>query len=81
MTYTVKEMSQIVGRSPNLIYRRLTEDPKRYIVRFAHKEGGGWVFDKVQVDEAIKNGESIITREKISKPTDNEESLAKGEKS
>jgi len=60
--YTVREISELTGKSENLIYRRLTEKPKKYLVRFARKEGERWVFNKKLVDEAIANGESIIVR-------------------
>jgi len=62
MVYTVKEISQLTGKSEHLIYRRLTEKPKRYHVRFSRKEGESWVFDKKLVDDAIAHGESIIIR-------------------
>lgn len=64
MTYTIKEFADRVGKSPNLIYRRLTERPRRYIVRFARKEGERWVFDANKVEAAIEEQESLITKTK-----------------
>lgn len=60
MVYRIKQIAEITGKSENLIYRRLTERPKRYIVRFGRKEGAHWVFDRKKVDEAISRDESII---------------------
>jgi hypothetical protein len=60
--YSVRQIAQLTGKSANLIYRRLTERPKRYIVRHARKEGERWVFDRTLVDEAITRGESIIAK-------------------
>ena len=61
-TYTLKEFALRVGKSANLIYRRLTEEPPRYRIRFARREGGRWVFDRQQVDAAIAKNESLIVR-------------------
>ena len=62
LVYTVGELANLVGKSANLIYRRLTEKEPRYVVRFARREGDRWVFDKNQVDSAIQKGESIIIK-------------------
>ena len=59
-TYSVKDIGNLTGKSDNLIYRRLTETPRKYTVRFARKEGKTWVFNRILVDEAIQRGESII---------------------
>lgn len=61
-SYTLKDISKITGKSCNLIYRRLTETPTKYLVRFARREGERWVFDKKIVDDAIKAGTSLIVR-------------------
>lgn len=60
--YTVKGFAALVGKSPNLLYRRLTEQPPRYRIRFARREGGRWVWDRQQVDAAIARNESLIVR-------------------
>jgi hypothetical protein len=62
MTYTIQQVAAMLGKSENLLYRRLTEKLKRYEIRYVRKEGGRWVFDKQKVDQAIANGESIIVR-------------------
>lgn len=61
-TYTVADVAGLVGKSTNLLYRRLTEKPQRYTAKFARKEGERWVFDRGLVDSAIARGESLITR-------------------
>lgn len=58
--YSLNEIALLVRKSANLIYRRLTEKPPRYRVRFARREGGRWVWDRKLVDAAIARGESII---------------------
>jgi hypothetical protein len=60
--YSIKEYAALTGKSCNLIYRRLTEKPNRFIVRFARREGERWVFDRKCVDAAIAAGESLIVR-------------------
>jgi hypothetical protein len=60
--YSIHEMALLLGKSDNLIYRRLTEKPQKYVVRYARKEGDRWVFDKSLVDDAIRKSESIIRR-------------------
>ena len=61
-TYMLNEFASLVGKSANLCYRRLTEQPPRYRIRFARREGGRWVFDRQQVDAAIARNESLIVR-------------------
>jgi hypothetical protein len=58
--YTLKELATLVGKSSNLIHRRLTENPRRYVVRYARREGGRWIWDREKVDHAIDRGEAII---------------------
>lgn len=58
--YTLHEFALLTGKSQNLIYRRLTEKPTRFTIRFARKEGGRWVFDRKSVDDAVAAGESLI---------------------
>jgi len=58
--YDIKNIAGLTGKSKNLVYRRLTERPRRYTVRFARKEGARWVFDRKKVDEAISRDESLI---------------------
>jgi hypothetical protein len=74
-TYTVKQLSNLVGKSRNLIYRRLTEKPRKYIVKFARKEGETWVFDRQKVDNAIQMNESLIIRADNHKAIDINEAL------
>jgi predicted DNA-binding transcriptional regulator AlpA len=59
-TYTLKEFANLTGKSQALIYRRLSEQPTRFIIRFARKEGDRWVFDRKSVDNVIAAGESLI---------------------
>ncbi|OGJ86575.1 MAG: hypothetical protein A2487_13550 [Candidatus Raymondbacteria bacterium RifOxyC12_full_50_8] len=66
-TYTIREMAQIVGKSENLIYRRLTEKNSKYLIRFARKEGDRWVFQREAVDKAIEKGESIISKKPVAR--------------
>ncbi len=61
-TYTLNEFALKTGKSSALVYRRLTEKPMRYKVRFARKEGDRWIFDRQSVDDAIAAGESLIVR-------------------
>jgi hypothetical protein len=61
-TYDLKGFALRVRKSSNLIYRRLTEKPPRYCVRFARREGGRWVWDRQKVDAAIEANESLIVR-------------------
>jgi hypothetical protein len=61
-TYTVKDIALLTNKSENLIYRRLTETPRKYQIRFARREGERWVFNKAQVDQAIASGQSIIIK-------------------
>jgi len=60
--YSLKEVAALTGKSSNLIYRRLSENPRRYFVRFARREGERWVFDRASVDAAIAAGESLIVK-------------------
>jgi hypothetical protein len=61
-TYDLKTVALLTRKSANLIYRRLTEKPQRYCVRFARREGGRWVWDRQKVDTAIEANESLIVR-------------------
>ena len=74
--YTLKQFAMLVGKSKNLLHRRLTEKPKRYAVRFARKEGYRWVFDRKLVDSAIANGESIVVRSNSAIAIDNDRALS-----
>ena len=74
-TYTTKQFSELVGKSRHLIYRRLTEKPRKYVIRFARKEGETWVFDRQKVDDAIQNDESLIIRVGKNKSVDINEAL------
>lgn len=65
--YTIREVAQLVGKSENLIYRRLTEKSSKYTVQFARKEGDRWVFHKEFVDKAIECGNSIIVKKSVDK--------------
>lgn len=65
-TYNLKEFATLTGKSQALIYRRLTEQPPRFTVRFARKEGARWVFNQKCVDDAIAAGESLIVHQKNS---------------
>jgi hypothetical protein len=60
LVYNINDVARLTGKSENLIYRRLTESPKKYVVRFARKEGKSWVFNRELVDNAVRAGESII---------------------
>jgi hypothetical protein len=75
-TYSLNELAPLVCKSANLIYRRLTEKPPRYRVRFARREGGRWVWDRKQVDEAIAKGESIIIPVDSPKTIDDDAAIA-----
>lgn len=59
--YSVKELAGILGCSTDLIYRRLSEKPKRFLVKGATK-CGSWKFSKHVIDSCIENGEPIIQR-------------------
>jgi hypothetical protein len=61
--YNIQEISEFTGKSVNLIYRRLTENPRRYEIRFARKEGERWMFYKKFIDEAIAKNEPLIRKE------------------
>ena len=60
--YTLRELAQVVHKSPALLYRRLSEVPQRYKLRHARKEGGEWVFPRDEVDISMRRGESIIEK-------------------
>jgi len=73
--YSLSEFAALTGKSCNLIYRRLTEKPQRYAVRFARREGERWVFDRRSVDAAITAGESLIIRKNSLGAIDRETAL------
>src|SRR5271157_246359 len=73
--YSFSEFAALTGKSCNLIYRRLTEKPQRYAVRFARKEGERWVFDRQRVDAAIAADESLIIRKNSLEAIDQETAL------
>ena len=75
-TYSIKQFAELVGKSRHLIYRRLTEKPRKYVVRFARKEGETWVFSRELVDKAIQCNESLITRAKKHNSIDLETALS-----
>jgi len=60
--YSLAEMAQLLGKSANVLYRRLTEKPKRYVLKFSVKVGNEWKFNKKLVDEAIDKNEPIYSR-------------------
>lgn len=60
--YTVKEMAQLLKKSENLIYRRLTELPRRYYIKGAHKEGNTWRFNRKKIDQSIEEGGSVLCK-------------------
>ncbi len=64
-TYTISEVAAIIGKSENLIYRKLTEKNSKYTVRFVRKEGDRWVFNRKMVDDAVGNGESVVVKKKL----------------
>jgi hypothetical protein len=70
-TYTISEVAAIIGKSENLIYRRLTEKNSKYTVRFVRKEGDRWVFNRKMVDDAISKSESIVVKKTIEKLSPN----------
>jgi hypothetical protein len=73
--YSLKEFAALTGKSCNLIYRRLTEKPQRYYVRFSRREGERWVFDRKSVDTAIAAGESLIVRKSSAIAVDRETAI------
>ncbi len=62
MYLTVKEFAQVMGFSAQHILRRLSEDPQKYSIRFATKQGGQWRFPVSQVHDALSRGEQIILK-------------------
>jgi hypothetical protein len=62
LAYSISDIARLTGKSCNLLYRRLTEDPKKYVIRFARREGERWVFDRKSVDAALAEGLSLIVR-------------------
>ena len=60
--YTLKELAQAIHKSPGLLYRRLVEDPPRYQVRHARRQGGTWLFPREAVDDSLRRGEPILFR-------------------
>lgn len=73
--YSLKDFAALTGKSPNLIYRRLTEKPQRYTVRFARREGERWVFDRKNVDAAVAANQSLIVRKNRSTAVDQETAI------
>lgn len=61
-TYSLEEVARIIGKSPALLYRRLTEKNSQYRLRFARREGRQWVFPRAEVDAAVHNGESLLVK-------------------
>jgi len=66
--YSLNDLARIIGKSPALLYRRLTETPQKYLVRFAHQEGRSWLFPKDEIDDAVAAGESILIRNPYIEP-------------
>jgi len=74
--YSLNDLARIIGKSPALLYRRLTEKSPQYVIKFARKQGASWLFSKEAVDAAIAKGENLILKVKTipeSCPTETKE--------
>jgi len=70
--YSLREFAKIIGKSPNLLHRRLTEKPKRYEISCAIKVGGEWRFSRSLVDQAVETNEPLYVKLNGNIPLDDE---------
>lgn len=60
--YSLKEFANLLQFSESHIRRRLTESPQKYRIKYAHKCGGRWRFNRLKIDNAIQNDEPLFER-------------------